>query len=76
MSSEQERKDIAASIGARVCELRTKQKIPPGLVAEAVGMSEEDYIAAEKGETRFQSEKLLLIARTLGVDIGDILTVL
>lgn len=45
-------------------------------VAEAAKVELSEYLRGEEGERRFSASELYLIAKTLGVDLQDIMSAL
>jgi len=61
-------------IAMRMKELRGILGLSPGEAAAGSGMTEEEYLNYESGQTDFSFSHLFNIARTLNVDISDLLT--
>ncbi|AGK59900.1 hypothetical protein HYPDE_41158 [Hyphomicrobium denitrificans 1NES1] len=57
-------------------DLRTKANMTAETVAEAAKMDVSDYVRSEAGERRFRTSELYLIAKTLGVELKDIVSTL
>jgi hypothetical protein len=69
-------KDVDVLIGARICALRSARGMTVDEAASAAEMSVSDYVKGESGARRFHALELFNIARTLGVDMADIVTAL
>jgi transcriptional regulator with XRE-family HTH domain len=69
-------KNIDASIGRRLRELRIAAKQDAEKVAYAAKMTLADYEAGERGERRFNAVELYDIAKRLGVTFEDIVSAL
>ncbi len=67
-------KDSFATIAQRLASLRDIMNVSVKELADAIGISEDEYIEHEKGIIDFPLTFLLKAARCLGVDITDLLT--
>ena len=61
-------------IGMRLATLRDDMEIPASEMAEKLGVSEEIYMAYEKGEMDFSFSLIYKAAEILGVDIIDLIS--
>ncbi len=61
-------------IGERLMDLRDILEITPEEMASYIGVSVEDYLAHENGQSDFSFTFLFKAAQKLGVDITDLLT--
>lgn len=61
-------------IGQRLMALRDISEMTTAEVAEKLGISEEEYVANEKGEADFSFSFLYNCAELFGVDVVDILS--
>jgi transcriptional regulator with XRE-family HTH domain len=68
--------DVDEAIGKRISSLRTSSNLSAEEVASSAGMRVQDYSEGERGERRFHAIELHRIAKTLGVDLGQIVSVL
>ena len=66
-------KENIALIAQRIRDLRDILEISAAEMAEAVGMSEEEYLSYETGEKDFSFSFLYTVADKCGVDISDLL---
>ena len=62
------------SIGKRLHEIRTILEIPASEMAELTGLSEEQYLARERGEVDCHFSFLYDCAKRFGVDLNSIVT--
>jgi transcriptional regulator with XRE-family HTH domain len=67
---------VDAAIGERIRTLRDASGIERERMAQACGMSVDDYSSGEEGDLRFSAEQLFAIAKTLKVTMSDIVAVL
>lgn len=67
-------KENIALIAQRIRDLRDILEISAQEMAEATGMSVEEYLSYESGERDFSFSFLYTIADKCGVDITDLLT--
>lgn len=61
-------------IAARIKDLREVLEIPAAEMAEVTGLSAEEYLRYETGQTDFSFTFLFKVSRRFGVDITDLLT--
>ena len=73
MEGETGMKENIALIAQRIRDLRDILEISAAEMAEAVGMSEEEYLSYETGEKDFSFSFLYTVADKCGVDISDLL---
>ena len=61
-------------IGQRLMVLREESEMTPAAVAAAIGVTEEDYLTHERGETDFSISFLCKAAELFGVDMLDLMS--
>ncbi|MBR5746109.1 MAG: helix-turn-helix transcriptional regulator [Clostridia bacterium] len=61
-------------IAARLRWARENLEIAPAVMAEANGMSVEEYLRLERGEEDFSFSFLFKCANTLGMDISELVS--
>ncbi|WP_092862612.1 helix-turn-helix domain-containing protein [Hyphomicrobium facile] len=69
-------KSIDEILGARIRELRTEARLSLEEVAKSAKMSVSDYSMGEQGLRRFSAAETLDIARSLGIELTELLSVL
>jgi transcriptional regulator with XRE-family HTH domain len=68
--------EIDVAIGNRIRSIRTSVNLTAEQVAASAKMPLSDYSSGERGERRFHALELYWIAKTLGIDLGDIVSAL
>jgi transcriptional regulator with XRE-family HTH domain len=63
-------------LGERIRELRTASHLPIDEVAKSAKMSASDYEKGERGKRRFSAIEAFDIARTLGIELAELLSAL
>ena len=63
-------------LGERIRELRTASHLSIDDVSKSAKMSASDYEMGERGKRRFSAIEAFDIARTLGVELSELLSVL
>ncbi len=67
-------KEQLKEIGQRLTVLREESEMTPAQVAQVLGVTEEDYLTHERGETDFSISFLCKAAELFGVDMLDIMS--
>jgi len=63
-------------LGERIRELRTSSHLSIDEVAKSAKMSASDYEMGERGKRRFSAIEAFDIARTLGIELAELLSAL
>ncbi len=69
-------KSIDEILGERIRELRIASKLSPDQVAKAATMTVSDYWMGEQGIRRFSAAETFEIARSLGIELSDLVSAL
>ena len=76
MEIRKQAKNVDLAIGGRIRTIRISSKLSADELARAANMSLSDYSIGERGERQFHALELFDIAKTLGVDLRDIVSAL
>jgi transcriptional regulator with XRE-family HTH domain len=68
--------NVDLAIGGRIRAIRISCKVSADELAKAAKMSLSDYSVAERGKRRFRALELFDIAKTLDVELSDIVSAL